>query len=80
MATVTTPAALRFLLRLGRITVRTDSSPSEPDVPIWVLSSVICWVAIGFELTRYLDLVLVLCLSDDLDTDSSSGSELLLVK
>jgi hypothetical protein len=79
MATVTTPAALRFLLCLGLITVRTDSSPTEPDVPIWVVSSVVCWVAIGFELSRCLDLLLILCLSDDLDTDSSLGSELLVV-
>ena len=45
-----------------------------------MVSSVVCWVAIGFELTRCLDLLLTLCLSDDLDTDSSLGSELLLVK
>ena len=44
-------------------------------VPVWVVSSAVCWVAIGFELTRCLDLLLILCLSDDLDTDSRLGSD-----
>lgn len=66
MHIVIAPAATGGLLCLGLIAVRTSS----PFTPLRCYQFVVFFVAIGFELAPCLDLVLVLCLSYGLDTDS----------